>query len=208
MSDVEWLSELSSVFAAEDKLRQLKACRELGFPSPPTLLVTRRERIPPEFGDELIVKPFAAGHYREESGDAKVVFATAMSRNDPRLDLLAGAPFLVQPRLTAIFHRRIVTVQDRAWVCELSADGLELDWRSTESAHSSFRSVEDSDAGATASRLARHLGVGYSSQDWLVDQTGEAHFLDLNPAGQWLFLPPAEEITSAVADWLVDDVAS
>lgn len=207
LTDVEWLSELPRVFAAEDKLRQLRACREVGLRSPPTLIVTRPDRIPAEFGEELIVKPFAAGHYREDTGDAKVVYATAMSRDDPRLDLLAGAPFLVQPRLRAAAHRRIVTVRDRAWVCELSAEGVGLDWRSTESAHSSFHSVDDPDAAAEALRLARHLGVGYSSQDWLVDQAGEPHFLDLNPAGQWLFLPAAAEITSAIADWLVGDVA-
>ncbi len=207
LAEVEWLSSLSRIFATEDKLLQLRACRELGLSSPPTLLLTRRDRIPPDFGDDLIVKPFAAGHYREETGDAKVVYATAMARDDPRLDLLAGAPFLIQPCLTAAAHRRIVTVHERAWVCELSAGGVDLDWRSTERAHSSFRLVENPEAAARALQLARHLGVGYSSQDWLVDQTGKAHFLDLNPAGQWLFLPAAEAITSAIADWLVDDVA-
>jgi hypothetical protein len=162
-------------------------------------------RIPSEFGGEVIVKPFAAGHFREDTGIARVVFATAMSRDDPRLDLLAGAPFLVQPRLDAASHRRVVTVGEQAWVCELPAEAIDLDWRSTESAHSSFRQIENLRAAGDALRLAGHLGVGYSSQDWLVDRTGEAHFLDLNPAGQWMFLPAAEEITAAIADWLVGD---
>jgi hypothetical protein len=208
LAEVTWLSDLPLIFAAENKLVQLRACRELGFRSPPTVLVTRRDRIPAEFGDDLVVKPYAAGHFREDSGDAKVVFATAMARDDPRLDLLAGAPFLVQSRLDAIAHRRIVTVKERAWVCEISAEGVGLDWRATEQAHTSFRLVEDPEAGTQALRLAKHLKVGYSSQDWLVDQTGESHLLDLNPAGQWMFLPAAEAITSAIADWLMDDVAA
>jgi hypothetical protein len=207
LAEVTWLSNLPRIFAAENKLIQLCACRELGVRSPPTVLLTRRNRIPAEFGGDLIVKPFAAGHFREDTGDAKVVYATAMKRDDPRLDLLAGAPFLVQPRLDAIAHRRIVTVKERAWVCEISAEGVDLDWRATEHAHASFRLVEDHEAGAQALRLAQHLKVGYSSQDWLVDQTGETHFLDLNPAGQWMFLPAAGAITSAIADWLMGDVA-
>jgi hypothetical protein len=46
--------------------------------------------------------------------------------------------------------------------------------------------------------------VGYSSQDWIVTATGVSHFIDLNPAGQWLFLPNpgAREITDAIAEWL------
>src|SRR5919108_2675978 len=56
----------------------------------------------------------------------------------PELHDLAAAPFLLQERLKAEQHLRIVTVIDRAWVCELEAGGLPLDWRTTESAHRSF----------------------------------------------------------------------
>jgi hypothetical protein len=50
--------------------------------------------------------------------------------------------------------------------------------------------------------LSAALGVGYSSQDWIEDVDGAHYFLDLNPGGQWLFLPFADEVTAAIADWL------
>jgi hypothetical protein len=207
LAGLEWLSELPNILAAEDKLIQLRACRELDLPSPPAVLLTRPHRIPAEFGDDLIVKPFAGGHYREDDGTAKVVYATVLRRDDPRLDLLAGAPFLVQPHLQAAAHRRIVTVRERAWVHDLPGEGIAVDWRSTERAHSSFSLVDEPEMAERAIRLSGRLGVGYSSQDWLVDQAGESHFLDLNPAGQWLFLPAAEAVTEAIATWLVGDAA-
>jgi hypothetical protein len=199
----DWLSELRHVFAAEDKLVQLRACRELEISSPLTVIVTQRDRIPVQFGDEFIVKPFAAGHYRVSKEDARVVYATPMLREDPRLDLLVGAPFLVQPRLAARAHLRVVTVKGRAWACELDAEGITFDWRATEKAHTSFQPIENPKVAEDAVRLAHRLEVGYSSQDWLVDQSNTAHFLDLNPAGQWLFLPSSASITRAIAAWLL-----
>lgn len=205
LAGVSWLSELNQIFAAEDKLVQSRACHEAGVNCPPTVLLTRRERIPSEFGDRLVVKPLAAGHYRTEDGEARVVFATPMHRDDPRLDLLAGAPFLVQPELDARSHLRVVTVGGNAWVSELESSQIPVDWRAAAAAHSSFRPSTNREVAAQAVGLAATLDVGYSSQDWLIDKSGVAHFLDLNPAGQWLFLPRqvSERITLAIAEWLV-----
>jgi hypothetical protein len=205
LAGVRWLSDLKQIFAAEEKLVQLRACRDAGVSSPPTVLVTRRSRIPSEFGEELVVKPLASGHYRTESGEARVVFASPMRRDDPLLDLLAGAPFLIQPVLNARSHLRVVTVRQKAWVSELDSDSVSLDWRATAAAHSAFHPARYPEVAEEASKLAAKMRVGYSSQDWLVDQSGVAHFLDLNPAGQWLFLPNqvSEEVTLAIAEWLV-----
>lgn len=205
LAGVCWLSGLSEIFAAEDKLIQRRACRDAGVNSPPAVLLTRRERIPSEFGEKLVVKPLAAGHYRTEGGEARVVFATPMNRDDPRLDLLGGAPFLVQPELDARSHLRVVTVGKQAWIAELESEQLGLDWRATAAAHSSFRVAKNPEVAAEAVDLATKMGVGYSSQDWLIDRAGAAHFLDLNPAGQWLFLPDrvSDAVTLAIAEWLL-----
>ena len=44
------------------------------------------------------------------------------------------------------------------------------------------------------------MNLGYSSQDWI--ESDDMVFVDLNPAGQWLFLP------SAVADAVSATIAS
>jgi hypothetical protein len=204
LADLHWLSPLDTVFAAEDKLTQQRACQVVGISTPAMVLVTRPARIPPELGDHLVVKPMAAGHFRDATGTGRVIHATEMHRSDKRLDLLAGAPFLVQQRIRACAHLRVVTVGQDAWVCELDADGRPLDWRADESAHSSFRSAQHPEVAIQAIALTTKLGLGYSSQDWLIDAKGATLFLDLNPAGQWLFLPDevAEQITMAIARWL------
>ena len=205
LADVEWLSGLRAIFEAEDKLVQQRACLRIGVPCPPTAVVTRRSRIPSDYGQRLVVKPLAAGHYFDDEGLGRVVHAVGMDRDDERLDLLTGAPFLVQPQLDAASHVRVVTVRDQAWAAELPASDLPLDWRASEEAHTSFRPSDRRDLASKATQLADALGVGYSSQDWLIDHAGAEHFLDLNPAGQWLFLPDevSGSVTGKIAEWLV-----
>jgi hypothetical protein len=204
LAELDWISPLDALFAAEDKLTQQRACQVVGASTPAMVLVTRPARIPSELGDHLVVKPMAAGHFRDATGTGRVVHATEMHRSDERLDLLAGAPFLVQQCIQAHTHLRIVTVDRDALVCELDATNLPLDWRADEAAHSSFRATSRPQVAAKAIALTRKLGVGYSSQDWVIDADGTAFFLDLNPAGQWLFLPDdiAEQVTAAIAHWL------
>jgi hypothetical protein len=204
IADLQWLSPLGVLFAAEEKLVQQRACRTLGIDFPTTVVVTRPDRIPADLGDRLVVKPLGVGHYRDAAGVGRVVHATEIHRHDSALTLLAGAPFLVQQRIEARMHLRVVTVRGRHWVCELDAADLPLDWRADEGAHSSFRPGSYPAIGDRAVALAARLGVGYSSQDWIIDSAGNSTFLDLNPAGQWLFLPEqtACAVTGAIAGWL------
>lgn len=206
-ANVSWLSDLQPLFAAESKLAQERACRSLGVDYPRTVVATRRSRIPDELGDRLVLKPLATGYYREASGQPRVVHATALDRDAPELDALGGAPFLVQEHVPAAAHLRIVTVRDQAWVCRLDAAELPVDWRAATIAHSSFEQVEMTETARRALTLAAALDVGYSSQDWIVKPDGSEVFLDLNPGGQWLFLPAnvATAVTTAIVDWLTGE---
>lgn len=129
-------------------------------------------------------------------GEAQVLWAQTLERNDERLVALAGAPFLVQEQIPAQRHLRVVTLQERAWCCALQADRLPVDWRRDDAAHHSFELSSDGEVEQAALRLAHDMGLGYSSQDW-IDTGNGAVFIDLNPAGQWLFLP--EPVSGAVA---------
>jgi len=203
-SGIEWLTDLTTLFRAEDKLLQLRLCNSIGINSPKTVLTNDPDAIPESFGQSLVIKPIGPSYFLEDGGEAKIVFATSMDRSDSRMTLLQGAPFLVQPRIDAAKHLRTVTVRDRSWVCELACEEVGLDWRATDAAHDSFIPSFHPDVERDAVRLAEAIGVGYSSQDWIVDENGRSHFLDLNPAGQWLFLPSeaSSQISQAIADWL------
>lgn len=200
---VEWLTSLERLFLCENKLLQERIARGLGVPTPETVVTADPASIPGELGEYLVVKPLGTGHYTNDESAEQVVWAQPIDRAAPELELLAGAPFILQRRLRADRHLRVVTVRGTAWVYELDAAGLALDWRVSEEAHHSFVAAGEPEIARQALAVARAMNVGYSSQDWIV-AAGAAYFVDLNPAGQWLFLPEpgVSEITSSIAIWL------
>ncbi len=202
-ASVEWLTRLERLFLSENKLLQERSARSLGIRTPRTVVTSDRSLIPGALGRDLVAKPLGTGHYTAEDAVEQVVWTQPLDVEALELDHLAGAPFILQGRIAAERHLRVVTVRDRAWVCELDAAGLELDWRVSAEAHHSFVMAEEGEVALQALALAAETRVGYSSQDWIV-AGGQPCFLDLNPAGQWLFLPEpaASEITGSIAAWL------
>jgi hypothetical protein len=200
-----WLTTLDQVAAAENKPWQYRRADQV-CPVPAWLITTQREHLS---GDGTwVAKPLGPGHFFD--GEAQPVIVPTQVVTEASLDAVAGAPFLYQHRIQASVHARVVTVGNAVFSATLPADGLPDDWRLSTQAHESFT---DDPAPALvheqAIAVARACHVGYSSQDWIRDTEGTWWFVDLNPAGQWLFLPtgPADSVSLALARWLEQEVS-
>ena len=201
---ISWITAVDDLFPAENKVVQYRAAVAVGIRVPKTLVSAQAAHLADDLAEPFVVKPLGPGNF-DEDGRQHVAYARRVRAADlAEVDLLA-APFLSQQAVEARRHLRVVTVGQRAWVAELDGADLPLDWREHPPAHHAFRVSRDWAAVERAAvTLAGSLRVGLSSQDWIVDNEGPA-FLDLNPGGQWLFLPP--EITGPVTTTLTDRLA-
>ena len=203
LPDTVWLSSIGAITRAENKLTQADVAARVGIRTPRTVVTNDHTLFPQALGDEVVVKPLGVGHYVER-GKPHTVHATGVSARQLKTRDLAVAPFLIQERLHARRHWRVVTVVGESWSAVLDAAGRPLDWRRDPDAHHSF---EDEGAPLDIQRgaidIASGLNLGYSSQDWI--ETDDAvYLLDVNPSGQWLFLPDrlGNSVASAIAGWL------
>lgn len=204
-SSTRWLTPYWSLARAENKLTQYAEAKRIGLAVPETAVCSRISELPQGLGDEIVVKPLGLGEFVTD-GVAHAVHTHSMSIDDERLLAMDVAPFIVQRRIHAVRHLRVVTVVNEAWVSSIDAKNLPVDWRAAPAAHGAWRAVDEYAAvGNDALHLARELGLGYSSQDWMLDSNGDPWFIDLNPAGQWMFLPPdvSEPVTKRLAMWLI-----
>lgn len=203
-ADIGWVTSPRSLRAAEGKLEQWKAARRLGIDYPRTLVTSRADHVRAQFRGDVLVKPLGSGQF-VHGDEVRTVFAEAMATNDSRLNFLSEAPFIVQELLHTERHLRVVTVGEQVWVAALQASAEEpVDWRRTRANHDSFVDVceELPDVAADATAIAEEFSLGYSSQDWVQTSEGRTVLLDLNPSGQWLFLPEAVglEVADALAE--------
>jgi glutathione synthase/RimK-type ligase-like ATP-grasp enzyme len=203
---IEWLTPIDPLLICESKLLQIRVADRLGIQTPRTVVTNNVETAIRELGADVVIKPLGPGHFTADDGTPAVVYATPVDLAGPEFQDLGPTPFLLQQRIVAHTHLRVVTVRSQCWVAELDANGLPVDWRANEAAHSSFRAPTTArDAVVKAALLlADELGLGYSSQDWIVTPTGDEVLLDVNPAGQWLFLPEpiGTAVSAAIASWL------
>ncbi|WP_405535127.1 hypothetical protein OG787_11760 [Streptomyces sp. NBC_00075] len=197
---ISWMCGVDALFAAENKLVQYRAAQMAGLRVPETFICADPAYLAAELGEPFVIKPLGPGNFTTGDGRDQVVHTQAVTARDlAGVDLL-GAPFLAQKLLTARMHLRIVTVDGHAWTAELDAAELPLDWRQAARAHRSFvPSARWESVERDAMRLAQDLQTGFTCQDWIVEDAGPA-FVDLNPGGQWLFLP--DDMTSQIADSL------
>jgi hypothetical protein len=197
-----WLTTLDDMLRAEDRLLQLRTAELLAISIPQTVVSSEAEQVLDELSSPFVVKPLSLGIYWSPDGP-RGVYTTALDTSALEIDF-GGVPFMAQELIRAERHYRIVTVRNMAWVCELSADDRPLDWRQQPDAHQEWSETEDPKCAQQAVQLAQELGVGYSSQDWLV-RGADRVFIDLNPGGQWLFLPKgvASQVTLEIARFLV-----
>jgi glutathione synthase/RimK-type ligase-like ATP-grasp enzyme len=204
--NLRWLTPVDALFAAENKIVQYRAALSAGIRIPVTAVSGSTDDLETNLGNSFVLKPLGPGNFQEADGSSKVVYVHEVHAADLAGAELLDAPFLAQNVITAKVHLRVVTVGTRVWAAELNAADLPIDWREYAPAHRGFKVADRwPQVEEAALRLAAALRVGYSSQDWLIDEEGPV-FLDLNPGGQWLFLPEslASSVAQALADWLVE----
>lgn len=200
---ITWLTPVEAFARAENKLVVNAAAEELGIAVPATVVASKRSTILDSLGQEVVLKPLGAGHYIERDS-AVSVFSRRVLVEDIDERELAGAPFIAQEVLSALRHFRVVTVRDEVWGAALDGRTAPLDWRQDPASHHSFEAVPlETSLRRSALTISESLGLGYSSQDWIETSDG-FYLLDINPAGQWLFLPEATAgaATAAIASWL------
>lgn len=203
--DAEWVNDPDRDEAASRKMWQLRVASELGLRVPRTCMTNSPERALAFIDSEpgpVVFKSFSATEvtWRE----------TRMVRDQDRglFDRVRLAPVIFQECIPGGFDIRVTMVGDRVFPAEIRAgeSAYDLDFRvDTEHApiavHALPRSVED-----RLRFMMRRLGLRYGAVDLRRSPDGDYVFLEINPAGQWLFIELAtgQAISAALAELLHD----
>jgi hypothetical protein len=206
--DRPWMNDPAANERGSRKALQLREAARLGLRVPDTVMTSdpaTARRFAERHGlDRTIYKIFAATPqvWRE---------TRLLSREDlDHLDTLRFAPVIFQEYVPAAADVRVTIVGRDLFAMAIHSRGTsyEVDFR-VSLAEARTEPVDLPDAvAAQLLQLMDRLGLVYGAADLRLTPDGEYVFLEINPAGEFLFCEHGAgyPLTEAVAGWLADPV--
>lgn len=212
--DCFWMSHPSAVRRAGWKIEQLDRARRFGFTTPASLVTNRRDEVDAfrrAAGGDIIYKPLSsarlAGDGAPRDGDASYMLLTTLitEQNADALDAVAELPCLFQHYIPKRCELRVTVINDDVFAARIDSQAdarTAVDYRDF-TADIRYdvevlpRAVEDQ-----CRNYVRSYGLTFGAIDLIVTPDGDFVFLEINPAGQFLFveeLVPELQMTDALA---------
>jgi glutathione synthase/RimK-type ligase-like ATP-grasp enzyme len=198
-----WVNPRDADAAAHHKPYQWAVARSLGLPLPRTL-VTNKPEDARAFIDaigvgKVVFKAFLASV--EQWRETRTVEAADVAQ----LELVRYAPVVFQEYIEGV-DLRVTIVGEQVFAAEIDARATRypVDMRMVVGESTVRPATLDASLQERLLALQRRLHLVYGAIDLKRTPSGEYYFLEVNPAGQWLF---AEQlaglpITQAMADYL------
>ena len=201
--DCPWMNPLVADQVASHKALQLAVAPKFGLSVPATLMTSDADEVRAfvaKLGeDQVIYKIFAATH--------QVWRETRVLRADDleHLDRLHLAPVIFQECVPGVADIRVTVVGDDLYAMAIDgrdSDDIDFRLRMGKTLTSAHTLPDDVAAGLRA--LMKHFGLVYGGADFRLTPQGEYVFLEVNPAGEFLFCEKGAgyPLTDAVAGWL------
>lgn len=192
-----WVNPLASRARSELKAVQLQEAVRAGLSIPPTLMSNDPERIRrflAEQRDGAVYKPFYPVQWETEDQIA-VLWTNEVTPGDlPEDEVLRLTPGIFQARIPKA-HELRVTVMGRHVVTArlLSQEHAEarLDWRAAGSQLKIEPDRLPEEVAGACLALMRRLGILFGCFDFIVTPEGRHVFLEVNSAGQFLWVEEA-----------------
>jgi hypothetical protein len=193
---LRWINPPGAIANAESKSLQLAVASRLNVPMPPTLISNDRTEVVKfisDHGGAALRKSFFP-YWWLENGDAYSSEASRITVDDlPSERVVAAYPEIYQAMIDKQSELRIYAIGGRFFPFCFSPGKTNydrVDWRGL---HRQGSNVEvpwerDERILAFCSQLLTALGLSTASIEFCYDTSGEVYFLELNQAGQFIWL--------------------
>jgi glutathione synthase/RimK-type ligase-like ATP-grasp enzyme len=193
---IRWVNSPSSMRSTESKAFQLSAAQLVGFKVPDTIISNDAHTIRDFVGErpEGVIRKSLIPFWWNENGRLSSSETTHISVDElPSDRILQAYPEIYQSAIHKVSELRMFFVGDEVFCyhfAPLSNDSIKIDWRSYHHLGSQIEilgQVDDALIGKCV-ELLRICGVTTASIEVCFDQGGDVLFLEINQAGQFLWM--------------------
>lgn len=204
--DPFWINHPTRDRVAARKLHQLRLAREIGLDIPATLITNEpdeaREFIAKMGPEQTVYKSFSAT--QQEWRETRLLRKEEMDL----LDNVRHAPVIFQEYVEAAYDLRITLVGDAVFAAAIQSQqsAYQVDCRMDLGRVPIEPAEVPADVVDRLQALMAHLGIVYGAVDMRRTPAGRHVFLEVNPAGQWLFIEQktGQPITRTLATLLAE----
>jgi glutathione synthase/RimK-type ligase-like ATP-grasp enzyme len=213
VTNVLWVNHPHCHARANSKPAQLFVAQQIGFDIPPTVITND-----PEQARGLVSEPNGSAIYKAMSQTldlehGKALFTGLLTEKElAKLELIRVSPGIFQKFVPKAYEVRATVVGRRVFSGKIDSQArveTQVDWR-----HRPF-DIEETpidlppEIEAKIHAFMEVFGLVYGAFDFIVTPDGRYVFLEINPAGQYMWVEAKTKlpITIALADVLSNGVA-
>jgi len=192
LNDRFWISPVTSIREAENKIYQLLVARDIGFEIPKSLITTlqdKAEAFLEGLKGDCVIKPIRNGKV-DDLGNPMVVFTSLITADDiGLLDGVNDCPTFLQSKIEKVADIRVTVVGKRVFPARIHSQEFQetmIDWRKGENAKIRHERIQlPSEIEGKCIELTERLGLHFGAIDFVLDKRMRYVFLEINPNGQW-----------------------
>ncbi|MER2513408.1 MAG: MvdC/MvdD family ATP grasp protein [Nitrosomonas ureae] len=192
LRDCFWISPVTLIREAENKIYQLRVAREVGFEIPRSLITTSPEEARCFFNDMegyCVIKPIRSGKI-DDPRAPMVVFTSSIADQDiSLLDEVRQCPTYFQNRIDKVADIRVTVVGAQVFAAQIYSQENEetmIDWRKGANEILRHERIElPLEIREKCIELVKQLGLRFGAIDLVLCKNMRYVFLEINPNGQW-----------------------
>jgi len=194
----KWINHPKFLWAANNKIEQLKVARKIGFNIPSTLITTIPDEIIQfynKYNGDIIGKAVKHGFYKYRK---KVVIANTQKIDISFINNLsnyAKIPMIFQKNIRKMFDIRVTVIDNEVYATSIHSQAhkeTRIDWRvwdlidNLDLLHKPIKLPHL--LSDICIKITRKFNLRYSAIDLVQTPDNKYYFLELNPNGQWAWI--------------------
>lgn len=212
LDNAYWISSPASLMRARDKILQLKLARKIGFSIPKTIITNKSADVIGfyEQHKKIVFKTIGSGFLDYGSKSFNVPTTLITSRHLQNIELVTKLPSLFQVCVPKLYDVRVTIVEKSVFAVKIYSQKYpetSIDWRHplfvNKLNHEPF--CLPFDIHQKCITMMESLGLAYGALDFVVSDTGEYFFLEINPNGQWYWIEDLTKI--AISDTIAKELS-
>ena len=194
LRDRYWMNPISTSSLADNKYYQFEIARSVGFDIPEIISSNNKSDLIAFAGESpTAIKFMTQDIFKLDDGSFSGIYVNKINTQDLEyFQDYSENPITLQNYIEKDFEVRHTFVDGEHFCCKIESQKssrAKIDWRRYDVAQTPHSVMSlPSHISEMVERLMTRLSLTYGAFDFIVDKTGDWWYLEVNSAGQWLWI--------------------